>query len=256
MNLDDLQSIQNRERQTDSLQPLPGSFYAEAGTYLAELRQKRAAVASERGFDDPEFRRLSDEIDAVEDTVVSIYERRVGKVVKAASFAAADMPAEDDGLTDEERALYQTLVDDITANRQRVLEELATEPEDGGDHTHDSDEPVGEQADPDDGDVPTDEDSLSPPPQDSPNGPANDGATEPHPEQGRDEGGHGNDEPNSSPTETDGDVPRTMLRITRDVGEILGVDERAYDLARGDVVTLPEENAGPLLDRDAATRLE
>jgi DNA replication factor GINS len=52
------------------------------------------------------------------------------------------------------------------------------------------------------------------------------------------------------------EVERATLRITRDVGEILGVDERAYDLGADDVVTLPEANAGPLVERDAAERLE
>jgi len=55
--------------------------------------------------------------------------------------------------------------------------------------------------------------------------------------------------------ESDADTDRTTLRITRDVGEIFGVDEREYDLASEDVVTLPTPNAEPLLDRDAAERL-
>jgi DNA replication factor GINS len=40
------------------------------------------------------------------------------------------------------------------------------------------------------------------------------------------------------------------------VGEILGVDERAYDLASEDVVTLPAANAEPLVERDAAEPLD
>jgi DNA replication factor GINS len=46
------------------------------------------------------------------------------------------------------------------------------------------------------------------------------------------------------------------VRITSDVGEIFGVDQRAYDLTAEDVVTLPEANAGPLVERDAAERLD
>jgi DNA replication factor GINS len=45
------------------------------------------------------------------------------------------------------------------------------------------------------------------------------------------------------------------VRITQDVGEILGVDERTYELSAEDVVTLPAVNATPLLDRDAAEQL-
>jgi DNA replication factor GINS len=52
------------------------------------------------------------------------------------------------------------------------------------------------------------------------------------------------------------DTDRVMLHITEDVGRIYGVDEREYDLAAEDVVTLPATNAGPLVERDAAERLE
>jgi DNA replication factor GINS len=53
-----------------------------------------------------------------------------------------------------------------------------------------------------------------------------------------------------------GEPERVTLRITRDVGEVFGVDERVYDLAAEDVVTLPEANAKPLLDRDAAEEID
>ena len=55
---------------------------------------------------------------------------------------------------------------------------------------------------------------------------------------------------------SEADTERTTLRITRDVGEIFNVDEREYDLASEDVVTLPTPNAEQLLDRDAAERLD
>jgi DNA replication factor GINS len=51
-------------------------------------------------------------------------------------------------------------------------------------------------------------------------------------------------------------VERATVKITSDVGEIFGVDQRAYDLSPDDVVQLPEANAGPLVDRDAAERLD
>ncbi|MFC7195250.1 hypothetical protein ACFQL4_12200 [Halosimplex aquaticum] len=37
---------------------------------------------------------------------------------------------------------------------------------------------------------------------------------------------------------------------------MFGVDQRAYDLSTDDVVQLPEANAGPLVERDAAERLD
>ncbi|NHN41038.1 hypothetical protein G9C85_05225 [Halorubellus sp. JP-L1] len=49
---------------------------------------------------------------------------------------------------------------------------------------------------------------------------------------------------------------RATLRVTEDVGEIFGVDEREYRLSAEDVVTLPEENADVLVAQDAAERLD
>jgi DNA replication factor GINS len=126
MNLDELQSVQSRERQASSLQHLRSSFYEEAAAYIGELRERRTQVAAESDnpFDDPDVERLSDEIRTAEGTVESIYERRVGKVVKLASIAAADMPYDDDGLTREEEQLFGTLVEAIEGNRERVLSVL------------------------------------------------------------------------------------------------------------------------------------
>lgn len=126
MNLEELQSIQSRERQASSLQHLRASFYEEAGEYIGELRSRRTerAAESDNPFDDPEIERLSDEIRTAEQTVESIYERRVGKVVKLASIAAAGMPCDDEGLTTEEERLFETLVDRIERNREYVLSVL------------------------------------------------------------------------------------------------------------------------------------
>lgn len=55
---------------------------------------------------------------------------------------------------------------------------------------------------------------------------------------------------------SDLDIERATLHITQDVGEVYGIDERAYTLEADDVVTLPEENVEPLLARDAAERLD
>ena len=51
-------------------------------------------------------------------------------------------------------------------------------------------------------------------------------------------------------------TPRTVVRITEDVGPIYGIDEREYDLSSEDVVTLPATNADPLIERDAAEVLD
>ena len=155
MKLDELQSVRDRERQTDKLQQLRESFYADAGELIQQLRTERdrAAERADNPYDAPEVQQLTDEINTAEQTVENIYEKRVGKIVKAASFAAADLPAEVDGMTAEEQDLFETLVSNIKGNRQHVLDVLAgeesptaeTAPADAGESTSSPPEPSTEQ---------------------------------------------------------------------------------------------------------------
>jgi DNA replication factor GINS len=126
MNLDELQSVQNKERQSSGLQHLRASFYQDAGEFVEQLRDRRdqAAAEADDPFGSEEVRRLTDDIDTAERTVESLYERRVGKVVKVASIAAAGMPYDDDGMTVEEEQLFETLVARIEENREHVLSVL------------------------------------------------------------------------------------------------------------------------------------
>ena len=158
MKLDELQSVQSRERQTDQLQQLRATFYEEAGQFVAQLREERdrAAERADDPFDAPEVNRLTDDIKTAEQTVEAVYERRVGKIVKMASLAAADMPTEDDGLTQEERQLFETMVEAIEGNRAHVLDVIAGEAptgavDDGGDDATDASPPESESVQPEAG---------------------------------------------------------------------------------------------------------
>jgi DNA replication factor GINS len=310
MNLDELRSVRRTERQKDSLQHLRDSFYADAASYIEELKgeRQRVADAADDPFSAPEVGRLTDEIETAEEVVEAIYERRVGKVVKLASFAAADMPTDTEGLTTEERRLFDDLVGRITENRQSVLAMLAGEapsgdadpagtdaggdaggqPEDGQPTPNErraldaTDATAGgtpergagstperpasradDAAPPDDvladamggtdaetrtdppTDEPADEGETRAAPPTPPQEPAS--TSDPQPE---------TDRTASQPDPEADDADRVTVRLTREVGSIFGVDEREYDLARDDVVDLPTANAEPLLERDAAERLE
>ncbi|WP_324662241.1 hypothetical protein [Haloarcula sediminis] len=306
MKLDELQSVQSRERQTDQLQQLRATFYEEAGQFVAQLREERdrAAERAEDPFDSPEVNRLTDDIKTAEQTVEAIYERRVGKIVKMASLAAADMPTEDGGLTQEERELFETMVEAIEGNRRHVLDVVAgeaptgavgdasasdaAEPTDRGDATPSPDvDPVADA--PPSGDGSPAEDTSTSPDRSEPavdaadimgggDGSGVEPDTAPDPDASGDEptvttdvdapspdrpaeearsaveNGDGAAEPESGSPGTD--VDRKTVRITDDVGEIFGVDQRSYDLSADDVVTLPADNADPLVERDAAEPLE
>ncbi len=284
MNLEELRSVQDTERGRSDLQPLRESFYEEAGEYIADLKRRRdeAAAEADDPFSSPAVRRLTDEIETAEEVVEAVYERRLGKLVERASLAASEMTVDEDGLTAEERALFRDLVDRMEASKANVMatldpettasaeatgEETGTDPEDGdgvaaadlmgaddGTTTADGgraesewptrpdaasggDAPVGDGGETPDTGTPDDDrvaDALPPTPGASPE--RSDGETE-------------------SATGPDG-PDRVTVRLVQDVGEILGVDDRQYDLAAEDVVQLPARNAAPLVERGAAERLE
>ncbi|VTT85191.1 hypothetical protein DM2_73 [Halorubrum sp. DM2] len=337
MNLDELRSAQAKERRKDSLQHLRDSFYDDVGAYVADLRaaRDRRAEQVENPFADDDIRRLSDEVETAEEVAEALYERRVGKVVKLASFAAADMSVDEEGMTTEERRLFDDLVERITANKSQVLDVLAGESPVADEATTASEPPVGEspvteepadpeqsgspsadagalagamggdeaESTPDGSSEPIDRDAA--PPAESaadgdgttpvPPDPAPPGAVGVDDETDKTDGTEGladvdpagDADGKSSPGATtdggavpearagDGAVPeaqagdepaagadppestdRATVRITRDVGAIFGVDEREYELASEDVVSLPVENADPLVQRDAAERID
>jgi len=279
VNLDELRAVQDREREKDSLQHLRDSFYEEVGQYIGDLRaeRERRAERAEDPFADSEVRRLTDEIETAEEVAESIYERRMGKVVKTASLAAAGYRAETEGLTEEEAALFEDLVERIEANQETVLEVLSgdaavdplSESEGPAEPPHRAEE--APEAVPVEG-----ESSIEQAPEPAASDPtaAGDG-TSPDPGSSEtdsatsDDAGAAPSEDRSTEDPADseiaagldaaaamGDVDRVTVRITADVGEIVGVDGTAYDLETDDVVDLPEENALPLVEKDAARKVE
>jgi DNA replication factor GINS len=324
MDLEELRGVQRAERQRDSLQHLRDSFYEDVAAYIAQLKdeRRRAGEAADDPYASEDVRQLTDEIESAKEVANALYERRVGKVVKHASFAAADMATDEEGMTVEERELFEDLVARIRENRRAVLATL-----DGGagsaagtaapadpatsDGPSTSDDPAVSGA----VDAPAEEDPDTPSargdgaeaaattePDDPPADPPDDGLlsdalgaadgsatsksnsrsesesnskSNPDPNVNRDiestpdtgtarpadearvaagvaDGSGGTDDGTSEASGTE----RTTLRITADVGTVYGVDEREYDLAREDVVTLPTTNAEPLLRKDAAERID
>jgi len=250
MKLSDLREVQNRERSTDSLQELPDSFYEDVAEYIQELKteRERRAERADNPFDVPDIDRLTDEIKTAEQVAEAVYERRVGKIVRQASFAAADMSGDVDGLTVEERRLYEDITDRIGENKAHVLDVLGRdadpEPGDGGDGDTDAGadpnaDGTGPVTDTDRPAVETAEATAEaePPPRES-----SDGGSEPP-------------DLESEPAADGGSVSRSTVRVTRGVGEVFGVDERVYQLESEDVVSLPEENADALVAKGAAERL-
>lgn len=276
MNLDELRAVQAGERSTDSLQSLRDSFYQDVAEYINGLREERARAAerADDPFGSEEVRHLTDEIETAQEVAEAIYDRRLGKVVKRASLAAAGMPTDEEGLTDEEAALFAEVVGKIESRRDAVLSAFAGEAEVPAADLDDG-PPVSGSSGADD--------RLDPEPADQePADPVHDaggamagggfaaseamggGMDGESPPDGPPTGERSDRREQDQRTDAGGATPdggrlaadRATVRITRDVGEIMGVDEHVYELADGDVVTLPSANAEPLLERDAASRIE
>jgi DNA replication factor GINS len=124
MDLDELRSVRRTEREKSQLQHLRDSFYRDVAAYVEQRKDEyRRQLAN---ADDPfaaseAAEHIKDEVETAQEVVEALYERRVGKVVKMAAFAAAGMGADEDGLTAEERALFDDLVARIEQNRETVL---------------------------------------------------------------------------------------------------------------------------------------
>jgi DNA replication factor GINS len=314
VDLDELRSVRRTERESSTLQHLRDSFYTDVADYVESRKEAYRRQMAEA--DDPfeaseEVEHIKDEVETAAEVAEAIYERRVGKVVKMAAFAAADMSTEEEGLTAEERDLFDDLVDRIRGNRETVLATLAGDAptpagEDDADGGADADATPTDPA-PDAGtrhEAPTaggDPDSAPVPPGD-PAAPADaartddagvlsdamggagagagrpDASSVPAEADGRDRDGEpapapgpeaGDADPRTGATGTtteqsdaapgDGREPatdRTTVWLRQDVGRVLGVDEREYDLASEDVVELPTTNAEPLIERGAAERID
>ena len=248
MDLSELRRVQRTERSTDSLQELRESFYADVAAYIETLREERttAAAEAEDPFRSTQVSELTKEIETAEHIAEAIYQRRIGKLVDEASLAATGSGGNRNGLTNEEQDLYDDLVSLIESNKATVLERFAGDRPAGGGSDDAGDTDQGARAD----------EAPPPDPSEDTSRPDSAAGTGPSPADamGPDLGAE-DDESEEAGAEID-DVDRTTVRMTADVGEIFGVDAESYDLERDDIVDLPTENAEPLLDRDAAERVE
>ncbi|MFC7070580.1 hypothetical protein ACFQL9_13080 [Halobaculum lipolyticum] len=103
MNFEDLEWRKQTERETGSLQSLPDDWYDDLVAYL-----------DDDALDDPERRSA----EAIADGLV---DRRLGKIVKLASWDAADAPTDTSPLTTPEAALYADLVECLERFRAETL---------------------------------------------------------------------------------------------------------------------------------------
>lgn len=221
MNLDELRAVRDEERASGELQPLRPSFYAEAREFITEIKTERDEQfeTAEDPLSDPAVVRLTDKHTSATEVLESIFEHRASKLLTHAMTVAAGEGAEPPEMTAEEAELYQQVVTAIQQSKATALEGAAS-----SSNTDESPTPP-----------------TTAPPSDSPAEVSESSSAAEQPPE---------------PAVDDEDIHRVTVRVTDDIGTILGVDEREYDLAAGDIVSLPVENAQALIEREVAEAVE
>jgi len=119
-----LRKVQQAEQATAVLTKLETGYYRDVAAYLRALE---TSVASER---QPQKSRVfSEELANTRKLVAGIYELREKKIVAAALVAARGGVPDIKNLAEEERPLYESLLQAIARARQDVLAEESPEPE-------------------------------------------------------------------------------------------------------------------------------
>jgi DNA replication factor GINS len=112
MDREKLWEILYKERNTASLQELPGNFYEEVRQYFERLMAERSDADEKRG----EF--LEDEIRNARTKVEDIIRRRIGKIVKLAS---SGMKAAPKGMLEEEERIFEGVKNQVEEGKERLF---------------------------------------------------------------------------------------------------------------------------------------
>ena len=119
-----LRHIQQTEQQSPTLTKIQHDFYTKLQTYLQELKD---IVTQEQ---DPKKKKLyEDEQKNTAKIGHSIYELREKKIVQAALSKVRGAQPDLNNLLDQEKTLYQTLVDTITTHRTHIQQPNTKPPE-------------------------------------------------------------------------------------------------------------------------------
>lgn len=276
MEIRDIRAALQAERKQSELQDLDEDFYQDVNELLIELHNKRDELVeqSDDPFTNEEVKRVSDKIETVQDNIESLYQRRSGKIVKKASFTAADINDEISGVTNEEEEIFQSLVTELEQGQEKVFNTIKPESnedeKDTGEITNtqpnDSVETTANESPPQPEEALLNTDTESGEKSESDNDTSENDSVKKDSWKAENKPDEESDELNSN-TDRKGesiedfgddetvDIERITVRIKDDIGEILGVDNREYKLNKQDVVTLPETNAETLISNDAAKKL-
>jgi DNA replication factor GINS len=218
MDIETLGAVLRKEKDTGSLQELPGDFCEDVSIYLKSLEEERKE-ADERWNE-----RVEDEIRSATGKVEDIVRRRIGKIVKLASSGMKTLPK---GMLEEEERIFGGVKRYVDEGKERIVALMMGEGEQEGKREGVREEVEVKVKEKDKEKEEEREDSswhiLK--------------STEPTPAKDRDEDLH-------------------IVRILEDIPTFMGTDGRIYKVKREDVIMLPKTNAELLCKRGVAERFE
>lgn len=225
MHLEDLRRVLLEERDSGVLTPVPVDLYLRTNAEMRNLQQEVYAM------DDPfsdEARILIEKVASIRETIEEIFRIRSEKIISLAQSQSDGSYIDREEirtLIPAELEMFNRVVDAIRLSRTSLVE-WRTSPGAIPRTTFPSTTPV----------IPVLSDTSS------------EGMMAPDGVIGRaDDSG---DESYPVP-ETNRDVfPYTLVRVKMEMEPFMGVDGNTYELATGDIVTLPKRNAEVLIERD------
>ena len=267
--LNEIKAITRTEKEKSGLQELEDDFYTRVEARLSELYEKRDEKIAEvdNPFQCTEIKQTSDRIESIEDEIQSLHRLRSAKILDKAGFVAAGMGNKPSGTTPAEQDMFEGLVAELTTGKQQVLNAIDPDKNDtcmgatsgkrdstkqtqsqsksNNSMPHDASQPAisidGGKFSTTTNNNEDDETGMLVEAQQG----GNDDLEEVK-EEDVNESNNGNNE----------NIERITVKMKKSVGEILGADEREYELQEDDVVTLPEKNASPLINKEAAEPID
>lgn len=119
MNLDDLRILQSNERSSPQLQEVEKDLYKKIAEYIKALEQKI------QDPEDPETQKIKDERDSAKRVAESIFDKRLGKIIRLASLKASGLGRSPKSLTPEEQMIFDSLVETLEKGRAAILSQFA-----------------------------------------------------------------------------------------------------------------------------------
>ncbi len=117
MSLEELNTLLTKERELDNkLQEIGDSFYDDAALYIKKLEDDRKAALKYQEMD-----MLTDELKNARIVVEGIFDIRRRKLKAFASVSVSGTRMDIQGLTEKEKAMYDTIVSALERGRKEIL---------------------------------------------------------------------------------------------------------------------------------------